>query len=93
MLADCLTLYLPDQIFNTLYCQPYNSYNVSSENVVLNQLIIPCQITASILHQRLLLANSLQDVSAQKKNPCFSAGQNIPHYQAIFYHSLPEYVI
>ena len=41
MLADCLTLYLPDQIFNTLYCQPYNSYNVSSENVVLNQLIIP----------------------------------------------------
>ena len=23
------------------YCQPYNSYNVSSENVVLDQLIIP----------------------------------------------------
>ena len=71
MLADCLTLYLPDEIFNSLYCQPYNSYNVSSENVVLNQLIIPCQITASILHQRLLLANSLQDVSAQKKTRIF----------------------
>ena len=23
------------------YCQPYNSYNVSSENLVLDQLIIP----------------------------------------------------
>ena len=24
-----LTLYLPDQICNSHYCQPYNSYNVS----------------------------------------------------------------
>ena len=36
-----LTLKHPDQIFNSPYCQPYNSYNVSSENLVLNQLIIP----------------------------------------------------
>ena len=35
-----LTLYLPDQICNSHYCQPYNSYNVSSENLVLDQLII-----------------------------------------------------
>ena len=26
---------------NPPYCQPYNSYNVSSENLVLDQLIIP----------------------------------------------------
>ena len=36
-----LTLQLPDQICNSSYCQPYNSCNVSSENVVLDQLIIP----------------------------------------------------
>ena len=36
-----LTLELPDQIFTSLYCQPYNSYNVSSENLVLDQVIIP----------------------------------------------------
>ena len=36
-----LTLELPDQIFTSLYCQPYNSYNVSSENLVLGQVIIP----------------------------------------------------
>ena len=35
-----LTLYPPDQICNSHYCQPYNSYNVSSENLVLDQLII-----------------------------------------------------
>ena len=28
-----LTLQLPDQICNSPYCQPYNSYNVSSENL------------------------------------------------------------
>ena len=49
MLADCLTLYLPDQIFNSLYCQPYNSYNVSSENLLLDQLIIPKLIFFFIL--------------------------------------------
>ena len=32
---------MPDQIFISLFCQPYNSYHVSSENLVLNQLIIP----------------------------------------------------
>ena len=36
-----LTLQLPDQICNSSYCQPYNSCNVSSENLVLDQLIIP----------------------------------------------------
>ena len=36
-----LTLELPDQIFISPYCQPYNSYNVSSENLVLDQVIIP----------------------------------------------------
>ena len=24
-----------------MYCQPYNSYNVSSDNLVLDQLIVP----------------------------------------------------
>ena len=36
-----LTLQLPDQIWNSPYCQPYNSYNFSSENLVLDQLINP----------------------------------------------------
>ena len=36
-----LTLQLPDQICNSPYCQPYNSYNVSSDNLVLDQLILP----------------------------------------------------
>ena len=31
----------PDQIHNSPYHQPYNSYNVSSKNLVLDQLIIP----------------------------------------------------
>ena len=31
----------PDQICNSPYCQPYNSYSVSSKNLVLDQLIIP----------------------------------------------------
>ena len=35
-----LTLWLPDQICNSPYSQPYNSYNVSSENLVLHPLII-----------------------------------------------------
>ena len=33
---------LPDQICNSPYCQPYNSYNVSSENLVLDNYL--CQI-------------------------------------------------
>ena len=36
-----LTLCLPDQICNSPYFQPYNSYNVRSENLVLDQPIIP----------------------------------------------------
>ena len=35
-----LTLELPDQMCNSSYCQPYNSYNVSSESLVLDQLIM-----------------------------------------------------
>ena len=44
-----LTLQLPDQICNSSYCQPYDSYNVSSENLVLDQLIIPKLIFFSFL--------------------------------------------
>ena len=36
-----LTLQLPDQICNSPYCQPYISCNISSENLVLDQSIIP----------------------------------------------------
>ena len=36
-----LTLQLPDQIFYSPYCQLHNSYDFSSENLVLDQLIIP----------------------------------------------------
>ena len=32
---------LPDQIFSSPCCQQYHSYDVSSENLVLDQLIIP----------------------------------------------------
>ena len=28
-------------MYNSPYCQPYNSYNISSQNFVLDQLIIP----------------------------------------------------
>ena len=44
-----LTLYLEDQICNSPKCQPYNSYNVSSEKLVLDQLIIPKLIFFFIL--------------------------------------------
>ena len=44
-----LTLSLLDQICNFLYCQYYNSYDVSSENLVLDQLIIPKLIFFFIL--------------------------------------------
>ena len=49
MYPSCLTFWLPDQICNSPYCQPYNSYNVSSENLVLDQLIIPKLIYLFIL--------------------------------------------
>ena len=32
---------IPDQICHSPYCQSYNSYSVSLENLVLGQLIIP----------------------------------------------------
>ena len=44
-----LTLSLLDQICNFLYCQHYNSYDVSSENLVLDQLILPKLIFFFIL--------------------------------------------
>ena len=44
-----LTLSLPDQICDSLYCQLYNSHNVSSENLVLDQLTIPKLIFFFIL--------------------------------------------
>ena len=44
-----LTLSLLDQICNFLYCQHYNSCDVSSENLVLDQLIIPKLIFFFIL--------------------------------------------
>ena len=44
-----LTLYLPDQICNSPYCQPFNFCHVSSENLVLDQLIIPKLIFFFIL--------------------------------------------
>ena len=39
----------PRSNFNSPYCQPYISYNVSSENLVLDQLIIPKLIFFFIL--------------------------------------------
>ena len=36
-----LTLYLPDQIFNSPYCLPWSSCDVSLENLVVDQPIIP----------------------------------------------------
>ena len=36
-----LTNLLPDQIYNSPQCQQYNTYNVSLENLLLDQLIIP----------------------------------------------------
>ena len=47
--VSVLTLQLPDQTFYSPYCQPYNSYNVSSDNLVLDQLIIPKLILFFIL--------------------------------------------
>ena len=44
-----LTLKLPDQIYYSPHCQPYNSNNVSSENLVLYQLMIPKLIFFFIL--------------------------------------------
>ena len=44
-----LTLQLPDQICNSPCNQPCNLYNVSSENLVLDQLIIPKLIFLFIL--------------------------------------------
>ena len=44
-----LILWLPDQICNSPCCQPYNSYNISSENLVLDQPIIPKLVVFFIL--------------------------------------------
>ena len=44
-----LTFELPDQICNSPCRQPYNSYNVSLENLVLDQVVIPKLILFFIL--------------------------------------------
>ena len=49
MKSSFFTLKLPDQICNSLYCQPYYFCNVSLENLVLDQLIIPKLIFFFIL--------------------------------------------
>ena len=43
-----------DQICNSPYCKPYNSYNVSSRNFLLDQLIIRRLIFFSILSTHLV---------------------------------------
>ena len=48
-LKKFLTFLLPDQICLSPYCQPYNSYNVSWENLVLDQQIISKLISFFIL--------------------------------------------
>lgn len=40
LIKENLTLKLPVQIYNSPYCQLHNSSNVSSKNLVLDQLII-----------------------------------------------------
>ena len=54
-----LTLSLPDKISNSPYCQPYNYYNVSSENFVLDQLIIPKLIFFFILFTNIVYIVSI----------------------------------
>ena len=49
LIIRLLTLKLPYQIWNSPYCQPYNSYNVSSEDLVLDQPVIPKLIFFFIL--------------------------------------------
>ena len=45
---------LLDQTWNSLYCQTYNSYDGSSQNVVLDQLIVPKLIFFFILNTYLV---------------------------------------
>ena len=45
----CLTLWLPDQICNSPYIQPYSLYNGSHKSLVLDQLIIPKLIFFSFI--------------------------------------------
>ena len=48
------TFHSKDLISNSPYCLPYNSYDVSLENLVLEQLIIPLLIFFFILITSLL---------------------------------------
>ena len=48
------TFHSKDLIDNSPYCLPYNSYDVSLENLVLEQLIIPLLIFFFILITSLL---------------------------------------
>ena len=38
--SDCINPCTPKSNYNSCYCQPYNSY-VSSDNLALDQLLIP----------------------------------------------------
>ena len=49
VIITSLTLRSHDLMNNSPYCLPYNSYDVSSENLVLDQLIIPFTISLFIL--------------------------------------------
>ena len=49
-----LTLWLPDKILNSPFCQSYNSYHISSDNLVLDQLVIPKLIFFFILNTYLV---------------------------------------
>ena len=53
-MRSSLTLKPPDQICNSPYCRLNNSYNVSLENLVLAQLIIPKLIFFLILNTYLV---------------------------------------
>ena len=47
--AYTLTLQLSDQICNSPYYQPYNSFNFSFEKLVLDQLIIPYSLFSLLI--------------------------------------------
>ena len=59
--AAVFNLLTPRSNCNFPYCQPYNSYNDSSENLVLDQLLIPKLIFFFILitYLELVLGNDL----------------------------------
>ena len=69
---------IPSRICLSPYCQPYNSYNVRSENLVLDQLIIPklifffilitCLVNIVLMFKGEILSWSLMGVNGSKEN-------------------------